>query len=163
MTGTPGHLVGRFFDVLTAKPLTESERLAVMSWLPARFAEVFFAQGDPDQRHGYHAAQSVVAQGFGDDVIVAALMHDVGKRQSRLGVIHRSLATLMVLLHLPLTRRMAAYRDHGLLAAEELKLLHASSLVVDFARHHHGSRPGSIESRIWDALQVADRPPKALR
>lgn len=161
LPGTLDHLVRRFFDVLSAKPLSESERLAVKSWLPSRFTEIFFEQDDHDQRHGYHAAQSVVTDGFDGEVVVAALMHDVGKRHSRLGILGRSLASLMILLHLPLTRRMAAYRDHGTVAADELELLDASSLVVDFARHHHAPRPETIELGVWEALQLADQPPKA--
>jgi hypothetical protein len=32
--------------------------------------------------------------------------------------------------------------------------------VSDFARHHHGERPLSINEDDWDLLQAADRAPR---
>lgn len=131
-------------------------------WLTAEAAEIFFAQDDSDQRHGYHAALSVVARGIKDrDVIMAALLHDVGKRHAHLGIIGRSIASVLILAGLPLTGRMTTYRDHGLVAARELGALGMPSLVIDFAMHHHGERPPTITSDIWDVLVAADRAPKA--
>lgn len=161
MPGSPAHLFARFFDVATARGLTASEKAAVSGWLTPETAEIFFAQNHPDQRHGYHAALSVMAAGVKDrDVIMAALLHDVGKGHSRLGIIGRSLASVMILAGLPLTRRMTAYRDHGLVAARELGALGAPSLVIDFALHHHGERPPTIGPQNWDVLVAADQAPK---
>jgi hypothetical protein len=148
LPGSPAHLFRRFFDVASAKPLTKSEQLAVESWLTPELAEVFFEQGAADQRHGYHAALIVVAAGrSNDDVVVAALLHDVGKRHARLGVLGRSLASLMILFGSPLGYRMRAYRDHGLNGAG--------------AMHHHGTRPPTIDPATWQLLVDADQPPKA--
>lgn len=132
-------------------------------WLTPQTGAVFFAQGPADQRHGYHAALSVVAAGVADrDVIAAALLHDVGKRHARLGVLRRSLASVLILLRLPLGERLTAYRDHGLLGARELAGLGAPSLAIDFAMHHHRSRPPTIEPDVWELLVRADQPPKAM-
>lgn len=164
MPGSPAHLVSRFFDVATAQRLDASEKAAVETWLTPETADVFFAQDAPDQRHGYHAALSVLAAGVNDrEVIMAALLHDVGKRHARLGVLGRSVASLMILAGLPLTTRMEVYRDHGIAAARELGELSAPSLVVDFALHHHGKRPPTIAPDRWDVLIDADRAPKATR
>lgn len=122
---------------------------------------MFFAQDDSDQRHGYHAALSVIASGGHDDeVIVAALLHDIGKRHARLGILGRSLASVLILSGLPLSERMRAYRDHGLVAARELSALGGPPLAIDFAMHHHGERPPTIELGVWDVLIEADQPPK---
>jgi hypothetical protein len=162
MPGSVGHLTRRFFDVLTSTPLLVSERAAVESWLKPEMVEVFFDQMDADQRHGYHAALSVISDGHNDgEVITAALMHDVGKRHARLGVMGRSVASVMILLRLPLTERVIRYRDHGRNGARELTELGAPSLAIEFALHHQGERPQTIESRLWQVLIAADQAPKA--
>lgn len=132
-------------------------------WLTPETGAVFFAQGDADQRHGYHAALSLVAAGVADrDVIAAALLHDVGKRHARLGIVGRSLASVMILLRLPLGERLAAYRDHGMVGARELAGVGAPALAIDFAMHHHGSRPPTIKPETWELLVKADQPPKTM-
>jgi putative nucleotidyltransferase with HDIG domain len=161
LPGSPSHLFRRFFDVLTAKALTPDERVAVVGWLGPDLAGIFFAQSVADQRHGYHAVSVVRSRGESSpDVIVAALLHDVGKRHSRLGVIGRSVASILMKLSLPMSERMSIYRDHGEVGARELGSLGAPSLAIDFALHHHGARPPTIEPGIWDLLVAADQPPK---
>lgn len=159
--GSPTHLIRRFFDVAFAHPLNSSERDEVTQWLTPETAVLFFAQSVADQRHGHHAA-SLVATGGGQDgdVIMAALLHDVGKRHAGLGILGRSVASVLILLRLPLTVRMQVYRDHGMLAARELAELSVPSLVVDFALHHHGPRPATIDPGVWDVLVAADQPAK---
>lgn len=155
--------MGRFFEFARARPLGEPEIAQIRSWLDPEGAKVFFAQDHRDQAHGYQAA-TLMAEG-GDvsrDGILAALLHDVGKRHSRLGLWGRTVASTLIRLHLPLTRRMRQYRDHGPLGAEDLKGLGFPDLVVDFAHHHHGPRPDSIDRVLWDHLQAADRPAKPL-
>jgi len=162
MPGSLAHLTARFFDVLTARHLDVAERATVDLWLAPELAEVFFDQQPPDQRHGYEAALSVIAQGFDtDDVVVAALLHDIGKRHSRLGVIGRSVASLMILGRLPLSDRMTMYRDHGIIGAKELAILGAPGLAIEFALHHHGPRPVGFDPATWNALEHADEPAKA--
>jgi putative nucleotidyltransferase with HDIG domain len=161
LPGTPAHLFKRFFDVASARPLNDSERHDVIQWLTPETAKVFFAQGIADQRHGHHAASMVTAGGVDDSaVIMTALLHDVGKRHARLGIIGRSVASMLILLGLPLSGRMQAYRDHGMVAARELADLSVPSLVVDFALHHHGRRPATIDPGVWDVLVAADQPAK---
>lgn len=162
MPGSPGHLVRRFFDVVSARPLTVSEADIVQERLTQELAEVFFAQSPADQRHGFHAAQVVMGGGGASDSVVAALVHDIGKRHARLGAIGRSIASLLIILRLPLTARMRAYRDHGLIGAAELARIGAPSLAIDFAMHHHGRRPPTIDAHVWDLLVEADEPPKTV-
>ena len=160
MPGSLGHLARRFFDVLFSAPLDAAERAAVEGWLDSGQAWVFFSQPDPDQRHGFHAALVAIAGAGELQVIRAALLHDVGKRHARLGVLGRTAASLAIRLRLPLTTRWRLYRDHGEIAAGELESLGCEGLIVDFARHHHGGRPGGIPAATWDLLQLADQPPK---
>jgi putative nucleotidyltransferase with HDIG domain len=161
MPGSLGHLVYRFFDVLAARPLDEDESMLIRTWLTPAQSAIFFEQPAPDQRHALHAARVVIAAGGEDQTaLTAALLHDVGKRSAGLGVIRRSVASLLILLGLPLTRRMTRYRDHGTNGADELSKLGCDELVVEFARHHHDSRPDGFPSDLWDLLQTADQPPK---
>ena len=163
MPGTLGHLSSRFFDVLFARPLDPAERATVETWLTPDLADVFFAQPIPDQRHGYEAALHVLGAGAEPEVIIAAALHDVGKRQADLGILGRVAASLFILLRLPLTRRMQLYRDHGMTAAAELATLGAPPLAIDFALHHHSHRPPSISPATWDLLLLADQPKAAHR
>ncbi len=157
MPGSLGHLTGRFFDVLLAKPLNSAESAIVQTWLPGALAEVFFSQPDYDQRHGYEAGITILGAGFSGDVVIAAVMHDTGKRHSNLGIVGRVMASLAIKLKLPLTRRMRLYRDHGMSAAAELASLGAPAVAIDYALHHHRSRPPTIEPLIWEVLAEADR------
>jgi hypothetical protein len=162
MPGSYGHLFKRFFDFTLAKPLDANEAAAVESWVTPEEAAIFFEQDPRDQAHGYAAAMAVVGDGHDIDVVVAALLHDVGKRHARLGVVGRSLASILIKLGLPLTKRMKLYRDHGALAATELLSIGSSRIVIQFARHHHGPRPAGFDEPAWGALQNADNPAKTF-
>ena len=154
------HLVRRFFDVLLARELTANEQKAVRHWLSADLANLFFEQPVADQRHGYHAALLVVAQGARDDQLIeAALLHDVGKRHSGLGVVGRSLASVLIAIGAPLTSRVERYRDHGLIGAQELARAGASRLAVEFAAHHPNERPQGFDEKAWSVLGNADQAP----
>lgn len=157
MPGSLGHLSGRFFDVLLARPLDEAEQATIGLWLTPELSEIFFSQSPTDQRHGYEAGLVVIDGGATPDVVTAAVMHDTGKRQAGLGVVGRVVASILIRLGLALTGRMRLYRDHGVLAAKELAELGAPPLAVDFALHHHRNRPASIPEETWELLQKADQ------
>ncbi len=160
MPGSLSHLSKRFVDVLLSQPLSPNEVDAVEHWLTPKLAAIFFEQPPEDQRHGYHAALVVVShRSASADLIEAALLHDVGKRHAELGIIARSVASVLIRLGLRLPHRMALYKDHELTAARELAAAGATRLSVEFAAHHHGSRPSGIDASIWNLLQLADQPP----
>lgn len=151
------HLVRRFLEVLRAESLTPDEQTEVAALLRPEERPLFWRQPVADQRHGLESARSVALRLPGrTDAARAALLHDVGKRHARLGVIGRSLASLLELLHLPAPGRLGSYLDHGRLGAEELRAAGAEELVVAFTRAHHGRRPSSIDPVVWEALVEAD-------
>lgn len=161
MPGSPAHLVRRFFDVASARQLTDYEQAEVGEWVSGDLQTLFLAQDHADQRHGYEAARSVIELGRASpDVIEAALLHDIGKRHAGLGLVGRSAASVLIVLNLPLSARMSAYRDHGPVGSAELADAGAGSLAVDFALHHHDQRPESITRDVWETLVAADQPPK---
>lgn len=148
------HLITRFVGVLTRHPLGPRAQQAVTRILGEREAALFWQQQSIDQRHAYDVA-SRVADSVGEDhpAVVAALLHDVGKRQSRLGAVERSLATVISLARLPMPRRWRAYRDHGEIGARDLEAIAAHPLAVAFAR---GTPIGGVDAATWSVLETAD-------
>ncbi|HEX6947361.1 MAG TPA: hypothetical protein VF246_08425 [Acidimicrobiia bacterium] len=152
----PFHLVRRFFEVLLARPLAPDEIDTVRSWVGEELLELFLSQQVADQRHGYRTAKAVADAGHRTELVAAMALHDVGKRHSWLGPFRRSLATILMVLHLPMRGRWAAYRDHGPLGAVDLERAGASGIVVGFARHHQHRRPADMSPDDWEVLNRAD-------
>jgi hypothetical protein len=106
-----------------------------------------------DRRHAVQVARRVDGA-LGDratrPVLAAALLHDVGKLDSRFGVYGRVIATLSGLAvgHDPevirawtkttgFTRRVGLYLQHPRLGAEMLALAGSDEITVAWAREHH--------------------------
>lgn len=157
LPGSFPHLFSRFFDFVFAKPLADSEIELLADWLTPAERQIFFSQDSRDQAHGFKSA-SFVAAGFPSDLgaIRAAALHDVGKRHAGLGAVGRSVASVLIKLHLPLTRRMKLYRDHGEVGARDLAAAGSPEIVVRFARAHHGERPEKIDVALWAVLLDSD-------
>lgn len=155
--GRPIHLVRRFFGSLGSRRPSPADQLWVGALLEHDLARLFWAQPVADQAHGVATARRIA--GTAPDrleLIRAALLHDVGKRHARLGVVGRSLASMVAILRLPLRGRFAAYIRHGEAGADELESVGAGPLTVAFARHHHGERPKEVPQDDWDVLVGAD-------
>ena len=148
------HLITRFVGVMASRPLGPRAQESVTRVLGESEAELFWQQQSIDQRHAYEVAARV-ADSVGEDhpAVVAALLHDVGKRQSRLGAVERSLATVISLARLPMPRRWKAYRDHGEIGARDLEAIAAHPLAVAFAR---GTPTGGVDAAAWSVLEAAD-------
>lgn len=146
------HLVVRFFGVLVARPLSPRAQDDVCRALTAAEAHIFWDQQPIDQRHAYDVALRV-RNVLGDDreAIAAALLHDVGKRHSRLGPIGRSLATTAQALRMPRPPRWQEYLEHDAIGAADLELAGAGSLAIAFAL---GRQTGDPE--VWATLAAAD-------
>lgn len=147
------HLIRRFFDFLTAQPLTPLEQEHVRDLLAPDLARVFFSQRSEDQRHALEVQRRV---GDAHPIAEAALLHDIGKSRSNIGAIPRSLATLCGGLGLPTPQPWTRYLDHGPHGAEMLEMLQASDLAIAFARAHPGPPPTGIDSEAWHILEEAD-------
>ena len=152
------HLATRFFRSLwSGRPGVERQRLVAAHLAPEE-AEVFWRQPVPDLSHALRGADHLAANAPGrSDLIRAFLLHDVGKRHSRLGTLRRSLVTALALIALPVGRRGRMYLDHAAIGAVELDQLGCEELVVEFARGHHGPCPPGLAMPDWALLRAADR------
>ena len=153
------HLIARFFDVLSAPPLRPAEQAEVAALLrSSEEQKMFWEQPAADQRHGLGAARHVAAQlSSRTELIRAALLHDVGKRHARLGIVGRVIASLIGGAGRRGRGRVRQYLEHGVLGAGDLEGCGAELVVVEYARAHHGPRPASIAVGDWEILAAADR------
>ena len=153
------HLFARFFDVLSSRRLSPGEQHEVAELLATDDERtMFWDQPTADQRHALGAARFVkVDQPRRRDLVRAALLHDVGKRHARLGVVGRSRASLARMAGSGGSGRIRMYLEHGPVAANELEAAGAEPLVVAYARHHHSPRPREIPPGDWATLDAADR------
>lgn len=151
------HLSGRMLGSLRAAPLTPREEAEVAGLLPADLVALFWDQPVMDQRHGIDSARYLLARRPGDQTGArAALLHDVGKRRARLGVPGRVTATLLALVGIPAPGRLGAYLKHAAVGAGDLAAAGADPLVVAYARHQDGERPGEVPPPTWEILRQAD-------
>jgi hypothetical protein len=151
------HLATRFLGFLRARPLTPAEQANVAHHLAPMLGELFWSQQPQDQRHALECLRHVVTARPGRlDLARAALLHDVGKRHARLGVLGRSTATLLESLHFPTPGRFGVYLRHDALGAADLEAAGADRLSIAFAASHRGRRPPEIDPDDWTVLRAAD-------
>lgn len=152
------HLARRFFGWWRAGRPDPEMQLWVAARLSPAEARLFWEQAVQDQAHAA-AVGALVAQlqPQRNDLISAALLHDVGKAVSRLGPLRRSIATVLDSLRLPMTRRLTAYRNHGSIGATMLEEVKAPAIAVAFARDHGNARaPEGVAPTDWALLREAD-------
>ena len=85
---------GQFLHLLTAKRKRDHRRF-VFKILDPSLAALFFRMSDPDQSHSIRVFQTLVDQGEeNSDLLMAALLHDVGKSLNPLRAWERSLVVV---------------------------------------------------------------------
>jgi hypothetical protein len=125
-----------------------------------------------DQAHSVRVARRVegsVGNEDGADVaVVAALLHDVGKGEARLGLYGRVVATLCDPFsddelaqawaqRSGITRRIGLYLQYPQLGAESLRLAGSSPLVAAWsAEHHEPEESWTVPVEFGRLLQAAD-------
>ena len=170
-----GHLAGRFFGALRPGGPSPAERAWVESVLePGEFA-LWVRQPGHDQRHSAGVAREVEAALAGGPHagdtrwLACALLHDIGKLASGLGIPARVLATLVGLVtdgsvadweeRRGLARRIALYLRHPELGADMIRLAGGRDEVAHWAGAHHGRArldPWLLPAPVVKALVAAD-------
>jgi hypothetical protein len=165
------HLVGRFLGSLWPAGPRPADEAWARGHLTPREVEVWERMGRVDRRHAV-AVAGRVERALGHEasrpVLAAALLHDCGKIQARLGVYGRVIATLAGTVagpHYPrlwskgrgFTRRVGLYLRHAELGGDVLAMAASDPLTVAWTREHH--RPPddwSVPAHIGAALKAAD-------
>ena len=144
------HLASRFFGALSGgqpspEDLTEVESLLLDS-------EFLLWQKLPtmDQRHSTTVLRRFLnlRPGATQPELRAALLHDIGKIQSNLGVLGRVVATLVGRRG----ERFTAYHDHEKIGSEMLRNIDSDSVTIQLVS---GSDPLDVAGALSD-LREAD-------
>jgi hypothetical protein len=149
---TQGHLARRFFTSLSTKPpLTQDVAWVNEKLLLSEF-ELWKRMKTPDQRHSIEVARrfTELHPSFTRDQVAAALLHDIGKIESQLGVIGRVIATVVG----PKGTKFRCYHDHEIIG---LKLCRDAGSSSETIRLLDWSDDSSRNDKIMALLQQADR------
>ncbi|MDQ1430876.1 MAG: hypothetical protein QOF40_1478 [Actinomycetota bacterium] len=160
------HLASRFTRALWPGPPRPDDVAWVESVLtPGGFVQ-FRRQPNHDQRHAIGVARDVQTRlagtGYADDPrwLAAALLHDIGKLDSRLGVYGRVVATASASVagresaeawstSSGFTRRVGLYLRHADLGADRIRLAGEPEEVARWAAAHH-------EPSTWADLPIPE-------
>lgn len=165
------HLTKRFIGSLW--PLGPSR--SADEWATSHLLETEVAlwrrMSSQDRRHSVGVAERIV-EFLGEDatrpVVAAALLHDVGKIDSRLGTFLRVVATLSVkaaghetaelwVRGSGVTRRIGLYVRHPRIGGDHLAMAGSDPLTEAWAREHHLPPDDcSLDHAIAHALREAD-------
>jgi len=168
--GQAAYRVRQFFAALTA-PLFRRDADALAQVLTPAQQALFCRMSAPDRRHALQVYQALQARGPQiPDLLVAALMHDVGKAAGppplwvRVAVVllerwaPRWLDRLSAGDPRGWRRPFVLYRRHAEIGAEWAAQAGCSPLTVALIRRHHDplGSPESEEDRLLALLQQAD-------
>lgn len=140
------HLVRRFLRALTAR-VDPAEREIVAANLTPAQQQLFWAMMVQDQRHSLDVFYTLQRRGCQDrDILLAALLHDVGKGHIRLWqrvvfvLLQSGAPGLLRRLAQPngtgWRRAMASLKNHGFRGAALAQEAGTSPAVVELIRNH---------------------------
>jgi hypothetical protein len=170
------HLAGRFTRALWPGPARATDVDWVRSILSADAFAQFRRQPNHDQRHAIGVARDVQTRladtpfAGNDRWLAAALLHDVGKLDARLGVYGRVVATLAGSVagggiadawsaKQGFTRRVGLYLRHAELGADRIRIAGGPEEAAQWASAHHDSPAWAdleIPTPVVEALNAAD-------
>lgn len=175
------HLSVRFLGSLLPLPVREADRAWVASVLTAAELRVWLRLGRADRRESIAVARRAGRALTGhvdvtdDRFLAAALLHDVGKLDARLGPLRRAGATLAGAAAPPtevrswvertgLARRVGLYLLHPEVGAQALAVAGARPEAVAWAAAHHDPAAFAalgFPEGVPEALAAADGEPRA--
>lgn len=125
--------------------ITSEDRAFIQIYLSQEEALLFQSLRVGEQRHSLNIAYNCLEESPNNPVLIkAALLHDVGKINSNLTLIHKSLVVLVLKLPIPegilpgfIQKSLYYKRQHPNLGAEILENIGTEASVVFLTRHHH--------------------------
>ncbi len=172
MTNTALYRVRQFFTALTAAPPDTTQLGWVEAILTPQQLTLFQQMLPSDQQHSLRVAAALKAQGADHpDLLVAALLHDVGKIRFPLRLGER---VLIVLGKALLPRQAARWgegeprgwkrpfvvaQQHPAWGAELARQAGVSPLAASLIQRHQATllhQPSTLEDRLLARLQAAD-------
>lgn len=152
-----GHLVRRFAGSLWPGGPSAADEAWAQSFLGDGERSVWARMSGPDRRHAVGVARRVPVS-----LVPAALLHDCGKVESRLGTFGRVVATVYALVAgrdraARGDGRIGRYLRHDAIGASLLSTAGSSPLTVSWAREHHlPSSSWTVPVDAGAALKAAD-------
>ena len=122
------HLERRFFRALSDQPPSATDLAWAREFLSPAEQGLWDQMQNQDKRHSLEVARRLDAflASAPPHAIAAALMHDVGKIESRLGTFARVAATVVG----SPTKRFRAYHDHERIGADLLRAAGSDAEVI---------------------------------
>jgi len=166
-TNTPAYRLWQVRQQLGfVAPLTAEERLEVARWLTATALPLFQTMSRADQQHAMRVCKGLQARGCADEeMLAAALLHDVGKGGGRVPFWTRPVIVLGKCCTPRLLARLAVYPRAGLskwrralgyawwhaeIGADMAAAAGLSEQSVLYIRTHHQSNGPAAELHIVD-------------
>jgi len=172
------HRVPRFFSSIRPGPPGAADVAWAVSLLNEREQRLFRLMSNPDQRHAVRVSRRVEAA-FADLepqsrpvalelALAAALLHDVGKTEARLGTYGRTIATLsgavggLDLAEIwqeksGFTRRVGLYLRYGIIGEEMLQMAGSDPVVIAWSVQHHLPEDAwTVDPELGRILAAAD-------
>jgi hypothetical protein len=153
--------------------VSKDERSLISVYLPPTQVELFQRMPRCDQRHGLDVFYTLRAKQYDDrDLLVAALLHDVGKSEGQMRLWHRVLIVLIEALRPQLLDMLACdeprswrypffvHQQHPELGAKLAQAAGCSPITVELIRRHQeplANNPSrTYQDKLLAALQDAD-------
>jgi putative nucleotidyltransferase with HDIG domain len=153
----PLYRVWQFFQALFARPLSKTDMLEICSILSPAQLELFTIMSVNDQQHSLGVMRHLKNEGKrNQDLLVAALLHDVGKAHVSLGLIERSLVVLAHYFKPALAQKwecqeiddswnwkrpFIVYKKHPVWGAAMVQTVGCSPVTVKLVLYHHHDTP----------------------
>lgn len=147
------HLVRRFFTSLSKRPPDTRDVAWVNERLLANEFALWNRMKPHDQRHSIEVANRFIQlhPKFTRDEVAAALLHDIGKVESELGVVGRVVATIAG----PKGRKFRTYHEHELIGLNLCRTAGSSSETLRLLdRSNEMSRNDPVVHLLRQADQI---------